>query len=91
MKSKVVLHGNPYFLQDSHYTAMTMAIETNSALAVDEDGEKILKAGTVYPSNDASALGIVLKDVILDAERNVSPRSRSSRMVTSMKTCCPQK
>ena len=42
-----------------------MAIETNSALAVDEDGEKILKAGTVYPSNDASALGIVLKDVIL--------------------------
>lgn len=69
MKSKVVLHGNPYFLQDSHYTAMTMAIETNSALAVDEDGEKILKAGTVYPSNDASALGIVLKDVILDAEK----------------------
>ena len=36
MKSKVVLHGNPYFLQDSHYTAMTMAIETNIALAVDD-------------------------------------------------------
>lgn len=69
MKSKVVLHGNPYFLQDSHYTAMTMSIETNSALAVDEDGEKILKAGTVYPSNDKAALGIVLKDVILDAEK----------------------
>lgn len=69
MKSKVVLHGNPYFLQDSHYTAMTMAIETNSALAVDEDGEKILKAGTVYPSNDKAALGIVLKDVVLDAAK----------------------
>lgn len=69
MKSKVVLHGNPYFLQDSHYTAMTMAIETNSALAVDEDGEKILKAGTVYPSNDKAALGIVLKDVVLDAQK----------------------
>lgn len=48
---------------------MTMSIETNSALAVDEDGEKILKAGTVYPSNDKAALGIVLKDVVLDAEK----------------------
>ena len=30
---------------------------------VDEFGNKIVAAGTVYPSNDASAVGIVFEDV----------------------------
>ena len=36
---------------------------TGSALVTTENGRKIIKAGTVYPSNDASAQGIIFQDV----------------------------
>lgn len=38
--------------------------------AVTENGRKIIKAGTIYPSNDASAKGIVFQDVdVTDGNR----------------------
>lgn len=33
------------------------------AAAVDVEGRKIIKAGTIYPANDATAKGVVFKDV----------------------------
>lgn len=43
-------------------------------MATDEDGYKIIKAGTVFPTNDASAEGIVFEDVDItnDTERPIS-------------------
>lgn len=66
MKSKVVVHANPYFLQNAHYTAITMCAQVDNSLIVTEDGEQLLKAGTIYPANDATAQGIVLRDVVMD-------------------------
>ena len=37
--------------------------KTSNAAVVTENGRKIIKAGTVYPSNDASAKGIIFQDV----------------------------
>ncbi len=45
-----------------HYFAIAKKIEKASALATDIDGRKIVKAGTIYPANDATAQGVVLND-----------------------------
>ena len=45
-----------------HYVAMPQFFSKNSALAVDVNGRKIIKAGTFYPSNDAKAVGVVFND-----------------------------
>ena len=39
-------------------------------MAVEEDGRKIIKAGTVFPTNDASAEGVV--DMTNDEKRPIS-------------------
>lgn len=44
------------------FRAFSVTIEQGSSLATDVDGRKIVKAGTVYPANDATAKGIVLND-----------------------------
>lgn len=41
---------------------VTMEI-SDSGVSADAEGRKVVKAGTVYPTNDASAKGIVFKDV----------------------------
>lgn len=43
-------------------------------MAVEEDGRKIIKAGTVFPANDASAEGVVFEDVDMtnDEKRPIS-------------------
>lgn len=48
--------------------------EGTKAMAVDEDGRRIIKAGTVFPTNDASAIGIVFEDVDMtnDEKRPIS-------------------
>lgn len=46
-----------------HYVAMPYTFKTDSTLAVTEGDKKIIKAGTVFPSNDANAVGIVFRDV----------------------------
>ncbi len=40
----------------------------DSELAVTEENKKVLKAGTIYPANDATAKGVLLHDVILEDE-----------------------
>lgn len=37
--------------------------QVDEAMAKDENGRKIVKAGTVYPKNDATAIGIILRDI----------------------------
>lgn len=34
-----------------------------TGVEADDDGRKIVKAGTIYPANDATALGILFHDV----------------------------
>lgn len=48
--------------------------EGTQAMAVEEDGRKIIKAGTVFPANDATAIGIVFEDVDMtnDEKRPIS-------------------
>lgn len=45
-----------------HYVNIAQKIEQNHSLAVDVDGRKILKAGTIFPSNDDKAQGVVFND-----------------------------
>lgn len=45
-----------------HYVAIARKCDKQSGLATVEDGRYIVKAGTIYPSNDASATGVVLND-----------------------------
>lgn len=59
---------NPYFLQDDHYTGMTMFVNSGNANLVLEDGQYILKAGTIWPTNGTGAVGIVLRDVVVGAD-----------------------
>lgn len=46
-----------------HYVAMPKTFTKDHSLATQVDGKKIIKAGTIYPSNDASAVGVVFRDV----------------------------
>lgn len=45
-----------------HYVSVAHTFQKGDAAAVDVDGKKIIKAGTVYPSNDANAIGVVWAD-----------------------------
>ena len=49
-----------------HYVALAQkhvkAASGSAGLAVLEEGRYIVKAGTIYPANDATALGVVLND-----------------------------
>ena len=53
-----------------HYVSVAHTFKKDDAAAVTEDGRKIVKAGTLYPSNDASAIGIVWADYdVTDGDR----------------------
>lgn len=45
-----------------HYVAIAQTIEKGSSLAKDIEGHKIIKAGTIYPSNTGSAIGVIMND-----------------------------
>lgn len=53
-------------LANDHYVAVPTSLESFSALAVD----RVVKAGTIIPANDATAMGVVLYDVNLDENPN---------------------
>lgn len=46
-----------------HYVAKGVTLDQDHALATVVGNKKIVKAGTVYPANDATAEGIVFSDV----------------------------
>lgn len=56
------------FLASENFQAFTTHVPSTSPLAVDG----VIKAGTVFPSNDASAKGILLHDVNLRNGDNVA-------------------
>ena len=45
-----------------HYVAIAQTIKKDSTLAKDIEGHKIIKAGTIYPSNTDSAIGVIMND-----------------------------
>lgn len=49
------------FLASAKYQAFTYQI-SDSGVTPDAQGRKIVPAGTVYPANDTTAVGIVLTD-----------------------------
>lgn len=63
-EKQILMFPNPY-------VAAPQKFSQNSSLAVTENGRKIIKAGTIYPSNDASALGIVFNDLdVTEGDQN---------------------
>lgn len=50
------------FLASAHVTTFTHQV-SDTGVAADANGRKIVKAGTVYPKNDATAEGILYTDV----------------------------
>lgn len=56
-----------------HYVCFAQYFEKDSALAIVVDGRKIIKAGTVFPSNDENAKGLVFQDVdVTDGDQNAA-------------------
>jgi hypothetical protein len=56
-----------------HYVCFPQLFEKDSALASTVDGRKIIKAGTVFPSNDENAKGLVFQDVdVTDGDQNAA-------------------
>lgn len=54
------------FLASEKYTAFTYQIPQDMGVD-DGTGKKIVKAGTVYPANDGTAIGIIFNDVDVTA------------------------
>lgn len=48
-------------LYNDHFVGMP-CIVPSTGVTPDADGKKIVKAGTVYPANDATAKGVLLHD-----------------------------
>lgn len=56
-----------------HYVCFAQYFKKDSALATVVDGRKIIKAGTVFPSNDENAKGLVFQDVdVTDGDQNAA-------------------
>lgn len=53
------------FLASQNFQAFTVLVDAASVPA-GADGKKTLKAGTIYPANDATAQGVIFSDVDLD-------------------------
>ncbi|KAF5046750.1 hypothetical protein DSECCO2_467520 [anaerobic digester metagenome] len=51
----------PEFLASDHFTTQSCTVTKAMGTAV--DGRTIVKGGTVFPANDATALGIIVHDV----------------------------
>ena len=69
MKMEQIVYGGPakqILAIPDHYVALgfkhAKATAGTPGLAVLEDGKYVIKAGTVFPANDATAVGLVLND-----------------------------
>ena len=61
IKSTTTYAPAPEFLASDHYTSQTCTVTT--AMGTTVDGRKIVKAGTVFPANNATAKGLIIADV----------------------------
>lgn len=67
------------FLASEKFTAFPETINsTNYNVQTDDQGRKYVPAGTVYPTNDAKAIGITVNDVYV-------PSDESNQMVAVMR------
>lgn len=56
--------GKQILVFPDHYVCVAHTfLKGDAAATTTDDGRKIIKAGTIYPSNDASAIGIVFNDI----------------------------
>ena len=67
MKKHLAFRENPYFLQNAHYTCVTLYCDAGNANVRPKDGQDILPAGTIWPDNNSgtNAIGIVYRDVVI--------------------------
>lgn len=54
--------GKGILLYPDHYVNAAVTFKKGDSNAVDVNGRKIIKAGTIYPANDATAKGVVWAD-----------------------------
>lgn len=55
------------FMASEKFVSFTESIDsTNYNVQTDENGRKYVPAGTVYPTNDANAIGVTIDDVYVD-------------------------
>lgn len=62
-KSQDYSTGKQILVFPDHYVCKAHTFLKGDAAATDVDGRKIIKAGTIYPANDATAQGIVFNDM----------------------------
>lgn len=56
--------GKQILVFPDHYVCVARTFAKGDAAATTTtDGRKVIKAGTVYPANDATAIGVVFNDV----------------------------
>lgn len=61
--TEVIINRPNFLASEVSLRLVSTTAKTMSALVTTENGRKIIKAGTVYPSNDGSAQGIIFQDV----------------------------
>lgn len=55
------------FMASEKFVSFTESVDsTNYNVQVDDNGRKYVPAGTVYPTNDAKAIGVTIDDVYVD-------------------------
>ena len=76
MKVKTIdyVQGETHILAiPDHYVAIARHLAMDTALAQTIDGRKVVKAGTMYPANDATAIGVIMHDYdVTDGEVNAA-------------------
>ena len=55
--------GKQILVFPDHYVCLAHTFKHGDVAAVDVGGKKIIKAGTIYPANDATEIGIVFTDL----------------------------
>lgn len=77
MKTYGATTGKQILATPDHYVAIAVkhdqATAEEQGLAVLENGRYIVKAGTIYPKNDATATGVILNDYdVTDGDANMA-------------------
>ena len=68
--AEIVLNRPNFLASEVSLRTVTYTFASSYAGYVTENGRKIIKAGSIYPTNDASAVGIVFQDVdITDGDK----------------------
>ena len=68
MKITTTEYGTPQTIlfHPDGYSGFAQEFASNDPRIVTENGHKVVKAGTIWPANDATAQGVVFQDVIVD-------------------------